>query len=128
MHMLRADDPHFSRLGELYFSVICPGVIKAWHLHSRMIINYAVVVGTEFESIIDGIVREGGVVVGYGAAAKPRDRWRAFWIGALISTVGSPLARPASVDTSNPAIDRHVKTGHHGGSRDACWFYFVATS
>ena len=23
-----------------------------------------------------------------------------------------------SVDTSNPAIDRHFKTGHHGGSRD----------
>ena len=45
MHMLRADDPHFTEFGEIYFSVIYPGVIKGWHLHSRMTINYAVVDG-----------------------------------------------------------------------------------
>lgn len=45
MHMLRADDKHFSGFGEIYFSVVYPGVIKAWHLHSRMTINYAVVDG-----------------------------------------------------------------------------------
>src|SRR3990167_1941788 len=45
MHMLRADDPHFDRFGEIYFSVIYPEVIKAWHLPSRMTINYAVVDG-----------------------------------------------------------------------------------
>lgn len=45
MHMLKDSDPHFQKFGEIYFSVIYPGVIKAWHLHSRMTINYAVVVG-----------------------------------------------------------------------------------
>ena len=45
MHMLRRDDPHFTQFGEIYFSVIYPGVIKAWHLHSRMTINYAVIEG-----------------------------------------------------------------------------------
>src|SRR5207237_2550899 len=45
MHMLKATDPHFQQFGEIYFSVIHPGVIKAWHLHSRMTINYAVVAG-----------------------------------------------------------------------------------
>jgi dTDP-4-dehydrorhamnose 3,5-epimerase len=45
MHMLKETDPHFQKFGEIYFSVIFPGVIKAWHLHSRMTINYAVVVG-----------------------------------------------------------------------------------
>lgn len=45
MHMLRADDPHFECFGEIYFSVIYPGIIKGWHLHSRMTINYAVVDG-----------------------------------------------------------------------------------
>jgi len=45
MHMLRADDPHFEGFGEIYFSVIYPGIIKGWHLHSRMTINYAVVEG-----------------------------------------------------------------------------------
>jgi dTDP-4-dehydrorhamnose 3,5-epimerase len=45
MHMLRADAPHFEGFGEIYFSAIYPGMIKAWHLHERMTINYAVVVG-----------------------------------------------------------------------------------
>ena len=46
MHMLKATDPHFERFGEIYFSMVYPGVIKGWHRHSRMTINYAVVVGT----------------------------------------------------------------------------------
>ena len=46
MQMLRADAPHFDRFGEIYFSVVYPGAIKAWHLHHRMTLNYAVVSGT----------------------------------------------------------------------------------
>ncbi len=42
MHMLRRDDPWFSEFGEIYFSVVFPGAIKAWHLHTRMTLNYAV--------------------------------------------------------------------------------------
>jgi|TARA_B100002003_G_scaffold238861_1_gene257574 dTDP-4-dehydrorhamnose 3,5-epimerase len=45
MHMLRADDPEFERFGEIYFSTAYPGVIKAWHLHKEMTLNYAVVAG-----------------------------------------------------------------------------------
>lgn len=45
MHMLRCDDPHFEKFGEIYFSVIYPGVIKGWHLHKEMVLNYAVVFG-----------------------------------------------------------------------------------
>ena len=46
MHMLRRDDPHFEQFGEVYFSVVYPGVIKGWHLHKAMTLNYAVVAGT----------------------------------------------------------------------------------
>ncbi len=45
MHMLRADDPEFERFGEIYFSTVRPGAIKAWHLHTEMTLNYAVVAG-----------------------------------------------------------------------------------
>ena len=45
MHMLRRDDPWFERFGEIYFSVIYPGAIKAWHLHKIMTLNYGVVSG-----------------------------------------------------------------------------------
>jgi dTDP-4-dehydrorhamnose 3,5-epimerase len=45
MHMLRADAPHFERFGEIYFSTVYPNVVKGWHLHRRMTLNYAVVAG-----------------------------------------------------------------------------------
>ena len=45
MHMLREDDPEFERFGEIYFSVVNPGVVKGWHLHKKMTLNYCVVSG-----------------------------------------------------------------------------------
>ena len=42
MHMLRNDAEHFTGFGEIYFSCIYPGVVKAWHIHKRMTLNYAV--------------------------------------------------------------------------------------
>lgn len=45
MHMLRRSDEHFREFGEVYFSVVFPGAIKGWHLHRRMVINYAVPFG-----------------------------------------------------------------------------------
>jgi dTDP-4-dehydrorhamnose 3,5-epimerase len=45
MHMLRADDPNFEKFGEIYFSFVYPSAIKAWHLHKKMTLNYAVISG-----------------------------------------------------------------------------------
>jgi dTDP-4-dehydrorhamnose 3,5-epimerase len=45
MHMLRSDDPHFLAFGEIYFSFVYPGVVKGWHIHKQMTLNYAVVLG-----------------------------------------------------------------------------------
>ena len=42
MHMLRNDAAHFQGFGEIYFSCVYPGAIKAWHIHKRMTLNYAV--------------------------------------------------------------------------------------
>ncbi len=44
-HMLRSDDEIFSDFGEIYFSKVYPGVIKGWHIHKKMILNYSVVYG-----------------------------------------------------------------------------------
>lgn len=45
MHMLRRDDPEFRGFGEIYFSVVFPGVIKGWHLHREMTLHYTVPIG-----------------------------------------------------------------------------------
>ncbi|HLY65014.1 MAG TPA: dTDP-4-dehydrorhamnose 3,5-epimerase family protein [Chloroflexota bacterium] len=45
MHMLRATDPHFKQFGEIYFSTVYRDVIKGWHRHREMTLNYACVFG-----------------------------------------------------------------------------------
>lgn len=44
-HMLRNDADHFEAFGEIYFSTVYPGVVKGWHLHREMTLNYAVPIG-----------------------------------------------------------------------------------
>lgn len=43
--MLRRDWDVFEGFGEIYFSCVFPGAIKAWHIHKRMTLNYAVPLG-----------------------------------------------------------------------------------
>lgn len=45
MHMLRTDSEVFVQFGEIYFSCIYPGAVKAWHIHKSMTLNYAVPYG-----------------------------------------------------------------------------------
>lgn len=45
MHMLRRTDPHFLEFGEIYFSTVYRGVVKAWHRHRDMTLNYACIHG-----------------------------------------------------------------------------------
>jgi dTDP-4-dehydrorhamnose 3,5-epimerase len=45
MHMLRRTDPYFIEFGEIYFSTIYRDVIKGWHLHELMTLNYACIFG-----------------------------------------------------------------------------------
>jgi dTDP-4-dehydrorhamnose 3,5-epimerase len=45
MHMLKQSDDYFQEFGEIYFSIVNPGAIKGWHIHKKMILNYAVPYG-----------------------------------------------------------------------------------
>jgi dTDP-4-dehydrorhamnose 3,5-epimerase len=45
LHMLRCDAPLFTRFGEIYFSLVLPGAVKAWKRHRRMTQHFAVPVG-----------------------------------------------------------------------------------
>ncbi len=45
MHMIRNDDKHFTKFGEIYFSYTHPNTVKAWHLHREMTVNYVCIHG-----------------------------------------------------------------------------------
>jgi dTDP-4-dehydrorhamnose 3,5-epimerase len=104
MHMLRRDDPHFERFGEIYFSVAYPGVVKGWHLHRRMTLNYAVVSGMIKLVLYDG--REGSpshgtvqeLFVGeecYALVIIPPELWNGFkGIGVKPAIVANCATEP----------------------------------
>jgi len=53
-HMLRAGNmPFFEPMGEVYFSMVRPNVVKAWHCHKAMRLNYCCVVGEIQLGLVD---------------------------------------------------------------------------
>lgn len=44
-HMLRRTDQHFEEFGEIYFTSIYRDVVKGWHRHRDMTLNYACIWG-----------------------------------------------------------------------------------
>ena len=45
MEMLRDDDEIFQKFGQVYLSVVYPGVVKGWHYHKRQIDHFVFVKG-----------------------------------------------------------------------------------
>ena len=45
LHMLRSSDFFFNKFGEIYFSEVTPGTVKAWKQHKQQTQNLAVPVG-----------------------------------------------------------------------------------
>ncbi len=45
MEVLRSDDEHFVKFGQVYVSGTYPGVVKAWHYHKRQTDFFACVAG-----------------------------------------------------------------------------------
>lgn len=108
MHMLREDSPIFSRFGEIYFSCTHPGVVKAWHLHKAMTLNYAVIYGEikfvlyddRIESPTRGEVQELFISPeNYLLVTVPPMIWNGFKsVGATASIVANCSTLPHSVD------------------------------
>ena len=112
MHLLRRDDPLFEEFGEIYFSTVYPGVIKGWHLHSRMVINYGVPVGTIKLVLYDdregspsrGVLEEHFIGAGNYAFVKvPIGVWNGF---KGVGTVPALVANCASIPHDPEEITR----------------------
>ena len=54
MHMLSTKSPIYEKFGEIYFSSTHAGVIKAWHMHKEMTLNYVVLKGNIKFVLYDG--------------------------------------------------------------------------
>lgn len=118
MHMLRADDPHFDKFGEIYFSVVYPGVVKGWHLHRQMTLNYAVISGmvklvlydSREDSPTRGEVQE--LFIGednYALVKIPPMVWNGFkGIGvkpAIVANCATMPHRPDEIERADPFVN-----------------------
>jgi dTDP-4-dehydrorhamnose 3,5-epimerase len=100
--MLRATDPYFVQFGEIYFSTVYPGVVKAWKRHHRVTLNYACISGLVKVVLYDdrtdlptsGVVME--VFLGpdsYSLVVIPPGVWSGF------QGISQPLAMIANCAT-----------------------------
>ena len=115
LHMLREDDPAFERFGEVYFSLVYPGVIKGWHLHKRMTLNYAVPVGMvklvcyddRAQSPTRGVVQEIHIgELNYALATIPPLVWNGFKAEgdrpALVANCATVAHDPTEIERLDP--------------------------
>ena len=87
MHMMKSTDSSFTKFGEIYFSEVLPGKIKAWSRKKKSTRNYAVIEGSiklvlynkkEIQEIIMGednyclVIIPPGVWSGFKAIGKKK--------------------------------------------------------
>lgn len=114
-HMLREDSPGFERFGEVYFSTVYPDVVKGWHLHREMTLNYAVPVGMVklvcFDDR-DGSATRGNVLelhigeLNYALVTIPPLVWNGFKgegpVPALVANCSTIPHRPDEIERLDP--------------------------
>jgi dTDP-4-dehydrorhamnose 3,5-epimerase len=57
MEMFRSDDPDFQKFGQVYMTMVYPGVVKAWHYHKKQTDHFVCVSGMAKVALYDD--REG---------------------------------------------------------------------
>ncbi|KPJ53963.1 hypothetical protein AMJ39_02505 [candidate division TA06 bacterium DG_24] len=53
MEILRSDDTHYEKFGQVYVATCNPGIIKAWHAHRKQTDHFAVVKGNAKIGLFD---------------------------------------------------------------------------
>ena len=105
-HMMKCTDPIFKRFGEIYFSVIFPGKIKAWSKNKKTTVNYAVIEGNVKLVIYDG--KESQIVYtgeeNYCLITIPPRLWRGFMaIGEKKAIVADLMDKPYDQEDTEKA-------------------------
>lgn len=126
-HMMRKTDPHFQEFGEIYFSSVFEGVIKGWHKHAEMTLNYACISGRVKCALFDD--REGSPTKGnlmevflgpdsYNLLVIPPDVWNGFKgvTDAMVAnccTHSHDPKRSSRLDPFDPGIGYDWATRNH---------------
>ena len=131
MHMLKRTDPHFIRFGEIYFTTVHPGVVKGWHKHQRMSLNYACPYGRVKLVLYDD--RENSPTRGeimelllgpddYKLVQIPTNVWNSFkGLGDVTSIIANCATEPHTKEFSeaiDPMSDNAIPYDWHSATSD----------
>jgi dTDP-4-dehydrorhamnose 3,5-epimerase len=122
-HMLRASDPHFLAFGEVYFATVYKDVVKGWHKHRDMTLNYACPIG-RIKLVLyderDGSASRGALMEvylgpdSYHLVVIPPGVWSGFKgmaepfsLVANCATHGHDPGRSTRIDPFDPRIPYH---------------------
>ncbi|NQY67969.1 MAG: WxcM-like domain-containing protein [Flavobacteriales bacterium] len=96
-HMMKSTDDTFHQFGEIYFSTILPGKVKAWHKNKTTTVNYAVITGNIKLVVYDGVSSREFFIGedNHQLVTIPPNVWRGF------TTVGNEKAIVADL-TDHP--------------------------
>jgi dTDP-4-dehydrorhamnose 3,5-epimerase len=112
-HMLRTDAPHFAGFGEMYFSVVNPGVTKGWKRHNEMVMSLCAIQGRIKLVLMDDAAETiqevilGATPEDYKLVTVPAGIWTAF---SCISDEPAMLANCASIlHRPDEAVNRELE-------------------
>ena len=118
MRMMNINTPSFVNFGEVYFSCVYPGAIKAWHMHKRMTLNYTVPLGkikfvlydTREDSPTKGVTQE--IFLGpdnYCLVTVPPMIWNGFkGVGtemSIVANCASSVHEDGEIEKKSPFDD-----------------------
>ena len=127
LHVMSSRDPWYERFGEVYCSTIYQGVVKGWHKHTKMTLNYACLYGRVKCVLFDerplsstkGSIME--VYLGpdsYNLLVVPPEVWNGF------KGLSDPFAMIANCSThahdpsQSERIDPHLNTIPYNWARE----------
>lgn len=105
-HMMKRTDALFREFGEIYFSEVLPGKIKAWNRNKKTTVNYAAVEGNIKLVLYDGNETQ-IIYIGddnYSLVTIPPGVWRGFMaIGGKKAIVADFMDRPYDPEDNEKA-------------------------
>jgi len=100
-HMMKATDEAFSQFGEIYFSSVLPGKVKAWRRNKTTTVNLAVVTGNVRLVVYDGENSEEFFIgeKNHQLVSIPPDVWRGFTaVGEEMAVIANLMDHPYDPD------------------------------
>ncbi|MCH7761085.1 dTDP-4-dehydrorhamnose 3,5-epimerase family protein [candidate division TA06 bacterium] len=111
MEILRSDDELFRQFGQLYLTVVYPGVVKGWHYHKKQTDHFCVVKGMVKVALYD-----------QRSESRTYKELNEFFIGEKVGVVAE--STPIRAATNTFVVDHLIACGVIGLRASPIRFFY----